>query len=337
MNSHINITKVFFVHSSITELITKAIIEDKKIRNYKIIHSKRYEPRIFKNYDIISKKIYINTKSKRKSTFKTLKLIYNISRITNFGRYYFYTPQVEAPVLHMLANYHKCDKVFHIEEGTGSYLRPSEMAERRGIKRPSLLEKLLNIGLIQDRVFFSDKYDGVFCFHNSAFPGFQNKNVLNMRSALEEIYLGEEQNYSGHAIFAFDSSTAVGSLDRQDVFDSVRSIVARCGDRPISYKLHPEQIGRDDEQFRSFFDAEIPNSREIGQNISVEAVMYRSHDSILFVNCSSLGMYAGMVGEKAYSFSKDLAKKNSKLESKIEEMPNVYWKYVESSLNVDCF
>ena len=261
-----------------------------------------------------------------------------VSNLTGEEHFHIYTNQTGLDFIRLFISHEKCQGFSYLEEGLYSYF-PAEKVNLElcpsgdATAFYKLLKRLnFNGRLSSDPVFFSDEYKEAFGISEAVFPGFRNKITLE-----NPFYNSEANNCLNGHIIALDALYEYGVVTKAVYEHAIKKMFLYFEARNIDQvwiKFHPEQYNiaahlAEIREVVAKYKRGI-NVKELPQTCLLELIAGNSLGNVEFyVFLSSVGLYAGMCGKKAYSFANFIAEKDNDYSKRIELLPDVFKRHVE--------
>jgi len=334
---------LFYIHSNITYLLSKAIIQyheiiDKDIviiKNRGVILSiddmNKYP--VYSISDLPSLDNHINF---LKSWSKLIQYEEFIRKAVNNEKYFIYVPLTMLRGIQILINNRNCEGFSIMEEGTDSYLLQDKLLEQHPTRKIKITEKIGYLGKVKNNYYIQGDYKNVYGISKKSFPDYKRKITLNNVFDFNSSY----SNHSYDHILILDAVSVYGDIKLEDHLYSIEKTMRYLMDRKIKkifYKYHPAQFGtieidRFEKLFFKFKDqislVKIPN------DIIIEELLINNKKITFYVNVSSLGMYAKEFGHNVYSFANFIIEKCPAYKKIFEIYPEYYIDNIQY-LNMD--
>lgn len=330
---------IFYVNSNIVEKVCKSIIEEEGMEDYKVIKEGRYSKE--KEKCKTAEEIYRLRRGKKREVLRNWSRIKSGDRIVSEiagGEFHLYAPYTHFEEVRMLLSHRLCSGFSIVEEGLMSYLTPDQMEKMVPPTTPSLGQKIKCLGRLGTYSFYREGYETLYATNAQAFPGRQNKKVLDVQFGEGK---GRAEIGKDECILVLDSLT---HYEKEKACTYVLSLSAALDVleeryEKIHYKLHPDSYGtwQADAMEAALGRLECP-VREIDRSASIEDVAIASPADVV-VDLSSVGLYCGMFSDgTVYSFhdilstadGTDCDQKPASAVSNIADcVPDVFWEHVE--------
>lgn len=306
---------VFWIHSHITWIISKLIIESKNLNqdDILILTYRRY-----KNNDPLFKKlksfelneVYFNSGFKKVlNTQKRIKTFNSTTKSILKNRFFqLYIPQTRIDAISILIENKLCIAFYYIEEGLSSYVSNNFENQSNLCNNVILsvfgLSKLKNS--FKQNYFLPNHSKLINCYTLSpdCFPTVKNKIVLS--------YSSSPINQTIEAILIFDALVSFNLLNLDDFIhllrDRVIPIIRKNGYTNVHYKFHPEQFNnqKEIEKVRTILKNENQNYIELEPQFILEDAVFSQQNLDVFCFVSSIGIYGTIGSKKVYSLFKHL-------------------------------
>jgi Alpha-2,8-polysialyltransferase (POLYST) len=305
---------LFFVHSSITFLMAKQIIKEEELdKKDCILIFDRIKP--FENEDLIQTvfpfetfpndffKVQLNSFLARKNV---IKLNQYLSEVAHNQRFVFYAPKAQANYFYLTINHPNCDSYFFMEEGSGVYSFANWHNPKKEIWLRQKFYDLNFFGKVPAVKHFYDgnhpKYKGVYCLHETAFKGFENKRILNLPFEIKQTLASFE------TVLVFSCEIEFGFMNADTYRYSINKLIAYLIKNNIQkahYKLHPGQ--KKDVSIALINEIIAENASkiqliELEQHVILEEIAVSSPNVSFYICTSSIGLYATLANKKVYSY-----------------------------------
>ena len=248
--------------------------------------------------------------------------------LTGGRRYHLYTPQTMEHIAQVLKNSRACDGFSFIEEGLYSYCSHAEIDRIHAPRRPKRWERLAYRNRIRSSRFFDEDYSGAYGVADAVFPGFDGRVVL-----ADVFSAASPAQVEGVAhLLVFDSLSVYGRVRLDTLLGVLRRLLQRLRDEQVTllhYKLHPAQVGSTEQ---AVIEAVLRDGgiavRRIDDEVSLEGLALASPRTRFYVNLSSVGFYAVLLGARAWSFAPWVAEVEPAFQRTIDLTPKVFAEHV---------
>lgn len=326
---------LFYIHSHITKKISKQIIKTKDLHKDSIfVFPSRYES--LSEYKTVNNidKIYALNYSTWKfyvNYFNILKADYFVSNLCDKDYFHLYLPQTRMPWIMMLMSHKLCAGFSLIEEGMASYYTKQAMENKYLGTNENLTKSLYSMFRLGKNDFFRDGYTKVYGLSQDSFPGFPRKEIIDIDFSNKKLE------------FEFTDDDCILVCETVAYFNKEKSTVYIAGFvmclkilqkkyKNVYFKLHPKQYNSWESLFfKNLIYEYFSEATEIPRNCSLEEIAATFQGIDFIVNLSSVGLYAGRLGNKVFSFSNILAKLGVGIKvvtNQIKMTPELFWKYV---------
>ncbi len=306
---------IFFVHSKITFLMSKKVIEYQRLPLDTCIfvfdrmatHSLDYGIRSIQlPFELFPKdyfRIRLDFWNARKS-INALDVF--INEQTGGEQFLFYVPKAQSNYFHLTITNNYCVGFYYIEEGYASYNKNGWFSKKKHLylrdwfygfifeKRVPSVKHFYEIN--------NQKYKGCYTLSPYSFEGFPNKYILELPFQIKE----ELNNYESILVFSCELEFGfIKSENFKFALEDLCKVFLEKKIKHLHFKFHPGQkqevsINLILSVFNQFRD-EI-DFVEIEDNISLEEIAVSSLKSQFYIINSSIGLYATIAGRKVYSF-----------------------------------
>lgn len=329
---------LFLVHSHITYLVARAVIDQRglateqvgffALRGFLPPADGRFDaPLVGFDHDLVPRR-----RKQRPSMRRAREMLADVdrqlTRLTGGRRFHLYTPQTMEPNIQVLKNSRACAGFSFIEEGLHSYCTRAQI-ERSHSPRPARLwERLAYRNRVRNARFFDPGNCAAYGVHPAVFPDLHGRRVLD------------------RAIVAIDPRLAAG-VEHLLVFDSLASYrrirlhsllavlqrlldwLAASGVDRLHYKLHPAQVGTDEQRtVEALLNRAGLRVERLADALSLEGLARARPDTNWYVNLSSAGFYAALFGATVHSFAPWVAAQEPPFQRYIDLAPPVFSEYV---------
>lgn len=262
----------------------------------------------------------------------------NVLKVCGDDEFVCYVPQTHQMLFQLLTSHPQCRGYYLIEEGLAAYRPLQQMKAAR--KSASSLLSLQWLELLWDHLNYGSYYQrkrylqdgenvsfrGCFTWNRFGFPLFENRVELTCPFTQSKEYPDLEALVVLDAVVeAGIVSSYVVTLALKDMFKELK----QRGIRRIGVKFHPETArlskekpewwGQAIQSLEGWFDVS-----NISQSVVVEDLVTRD-DMLVVVNVSSVGLYAGLMGQKALSIAGFIAKHaGSEYQLRVERLPKIW-------------
>jgi hypothetical protein len=326
---------VFYIHSPVTYLVSKAIIDYAKLDNKQILFLKSRGIEVDDKFKSELWPYTFNPQSFPthlnifKSFFKLKMFDEHVERVTDGQKFVLYLPQTSWRHAQLLISHKNCHHYNVIEEGLGSYRSKTYMEENWPNNALNIFDKLSYFNRIKDTKFIREDYSNLYGLSEESFPQYERKLVLKNFSIKNKNYT----YYENSVILVFDAVSVYNLTDLNFHLSAVDHLLSKKGlghfDKYF-FKLHPAQLSTVEE--KKFKDLLSSNKNyhfeELPINISLEEVALCAKNVNFYVNISSVGLYASIFNAKVYSYSYMISMLDPSYENVIKTLPDVYIKNV---------
>lgn len=334
---------VFCIHSPITYLMMRSIIEYKQIKTKDIIVFTRrgytFNWSEIKSYPLNAPKfegwnnenIFISI---IKTCFFILRFLYwiiNILKILGFRRCELYIPNSSILEWNLLSAPIFSNSFNYIEEG-GQYYK-KDWRYVKETKLP-LKERFLYFGLLKYKGLFSNRVKDTFAFSHkirNEIPG--TKVILSLSDIIQKF---KQQDNKKEIILAIDGGSTWQQAFTLEQHTSTIKLVLneikrKYGNIPFSFKFHPNQYNSEKEisTFRALIREFFPNAKELPPETILESYL-GNKNKIIYAGDSSLSLYSFILGYpiNSYILSYSNFNVNFTLENLRKKYPLFYIKYL---------
>lgn len=306
---------IFWIHSHITWLVTKGIIEkyglDKAhirlllVRNY---HSEDILFGDLESLEVDSIYLYKGIRNLKETKLAIKCFEDDFLNFTENKDFKFYIPQSKIDKVSILINLKTCQSFHYIEEGTASYMESyiTELESSKTKLRRALFGlKALETSL--DRNYFLPKHpklESYFVSNKEAFTFVDKAKVINLH--LFDKYLKNTPSEFDY-IIAFDALAVFGMLSMDDFTTLIKTVLfpflhtekAQC----IAFKFHPSQSETERKQLLELIENQTLTFKELPNSFVLESYLM-THKVNIINMVSSVGLYAVLSGNKVFSLKK---------------------------------
>ena len=319
---------LFFIHSNITALVSKLVIQHlsldyndviiscpssfkKSFSEFKEVHNVRYEIALKEDKKL---SYYNPTKYKRIDEY--------INSLVKDNKYALYLPHIVAKDYHIIASHPNCMKINFIEEGLSSYVFQTRFKgelfyEKSILKQFSLLIK--NTLYMNDRMrFFTPKhfFDTAyfkrqkiefFGLHHKSFNFIKNEKITILPNFISSTF----KEKSNKNYFLLDALTENNLLTTTTLIAALTSIIDKISSKEIYIKFHPLQSNEIKEQILIIIKHHNKNAIVLPDDLVLEEELKNTKDLLIIHGfVSSLLLYAKIFGHEVHSYV-DLLKEDN--------------------------
>ncbi len=325
---------LFYVHSHIVNLVAKQMIKEERImpedcffllsRNYKS-DFKNAIKLPYTHYPIDSFGVQILF---WKNWTRLEELNLWIERITGGNSFMFYVPQSGFNFFYLMVNHPKCQGYAYLEEGLCSYLTEDKLRSNK--KYFWLRDRWYDLNFKKKAPsvkHFYDldhrKYKGAYGISENSFPNLPRKKVLGL-----PFIKSKEKSVYKH-IVVLGQYVEYGEMKQETLVEAMRYFCSWLIHKKITsvhVKFHPVQRDKDSIlPLRSLFKSFLPDLEfvEMGPNAVLENIAI-STDANFYIVSSSVGIYAGIGGNKVYCLAKKVVDLEPKFQEKIDSFPEFF-------------
>ena len=337
---------VFLVHSHITYAVAAKVVEHERIdkRSVVLLASRGFLPPedrlrlvpIDYSFDPESFPRQANLLDSR----RRLRAMDHFLRDLVAGdRFHFYTPQTGQRFIQIIKSSPRCAGFSYLEEGLGTYLTREELEKIDRTKRATWLDRISYAGRIGDASFYDEGQDHAYCVHSAAFPGMQGRVVLHDvfspprdldLSAIRTVIVCDGMAWHGQV----RSASLLHALDR--VLDELRDE----GVTSVHFKLHPAQVGTDEENaIHALFrrHAESVAAKALPNEVSLEQLAFAAPHVRYLIGLSSAGLYAALMGRTVRSYARYVCEVEPEYACFVDQLPSLYRERLQFLGDADLF
>jgi len=329
---------LFLVHSHITHLVARAVVRHHQLDPAKVVFLVARGFAVPANadgpirsvsfgYELVPRK-----RKQRPSMWQGWKILAGITaqlrQLTAGHGFHFYTPQTLEPLAQVLKHHSDCRSFSFIEEGLHSYCTRAEIGRTHPLRRPRLWERLAYLDRTGPAMFFDPGYRHAYGVAAAVFPD------LERRVVLDDVFLpADPQRVDGiDQVLVFDSLAVYRRMRQQTLIDVVQRLLQQLSDEQagvLHYKFHPAQAGTPEQ---SAIEAVLRQggieTRRLDDDIALEGVALARPQTRFYVNLSSVGLYAALLGANAWSFAPWVAEVEPEFQRYIDLTPKVFGEHV---------
>lgn len=334
---------LFYLHSEITYLVSKCIIEHKGIEKKDVVFllQRNFQPsdneiQSFSNpFDTSPQSIKSHV-----NIFKSLKTRRSFNRylkeITRGQYFYAYVPGTHINSIQLIINHKKCKAFSIFEEGTWSYINYHHFSNvYRGKKVPKF-DRLGYLGQIKNYKFIDDRYEYIYGIDEHSFPGYERRVILDDLFHNLQYSVKDEYDYLNNAsIIVLDGLSQYNEISQGVHVFMVLKILRYIQHHNIDniyYKFHPAQLNTEEEKLfnRIFDEFSYGNSiKRMDDDVSLEKVIMAKQNLQFFMCMSSVGLYAIKYGHRVLSTMKIAEELDDKLKGNVKYYPDFFKEELE--------
>ncbi len=329
---------LFYIHSAITELVSYHTIRETGLPEEDIVFltNRNYKPNIklYKSVDFIYDaydSYFRGSKNLIKSWKRYREFNRYINSVVEGSDYYAYVPLTYPDFISLLIYNRKCTGYSIIEEGSFAYHPIEEVNTVYKMKRSFIWDDLGYFGTLRDCWFYNDDYDYVIGFSKDSFPGFKRRKILKRNNIVDFLKFNLKTNA---AIIVLSAESIHGEVPLSCYKSALKAFIndhfKDKKDVNLYYKLHPAQVGSEEEQvYDSFFQQEpFPNIERLPNDVSLEFLAQNENGVSFFVTASSVALYAKLFGRDVYSYVDYLIEFCPGYEEEVKKIPELLLKNV---------
>lgn len=299
---------LFFIHSQITLLVARLIIEQEHIRRsdavFLLSRGVQLEDNEIATFDFPFAKNTDSIPQTRNllACLKTLKQFDAfLLRVTEGNQFICYVPQNSIRALELMINSKRCKGFCIMEEGAASYSKLEDLNREYGSLRRSFWDQVGYLGRIGRRFFYRPDYIKVYGITPEAFPGFRDKVFLSTQL----LQRTDSQKMNNKTVLIYDDIIISDILIKSRVLSEIASFLKSYNNAgELYYKFHPMHSEAEKQSIRELMKEQISlDLIELENNFSIEMLAASARDLTFIVNLSSLGLYASFFGHKVFSFA----------------------------------
>jgi|GEM_PF-2041070 hypothetical protein len=302
---------VFYIHSQITLLIAKLIIEQLDLNKSDVIFLLNRGIKV-KDPDLAAIDVPFESDTKyipqTRNIVKCFQVLNDvdsfIEEVTGYNNYACYVPQNTIRFLELMINSKKCKFFSIMEEGAASYYKFDEINKEYGAVRGSIWDKIGYRGRIGKKYFYRPDYKNVFGITEESFPGYRDKILLSVDS----LRTNAQAEMDNQTILIYDDIIVSHLLNESKILVGVNSFLKEYNDcQVLFYKFHPMHNEDEKRKMRKEMSEQLSMRLvEIEDHVSIEVMAAQSKNLTFIVNLSSLGLYASFFGHKVFSYAVSL-------------------------------
>lgn len=334
---------LFVVHSSITEKVSRAIVDSLglELGDVRVLEARNYEvswPNVCAMqfpYTYL-REVFPTRIHFLKSWFDLRKLDKYIDMLTGKDEFHAYLPHTRMRAFQLLISSHRCAGFSYIEEGMLDYHPMDEANRLLGDARPDIWDRCNYPGRLGKNRFFEAEYDQAFAVTGSAFPGFDRVHRFGERALKPKKAEHPGVPDSLDCIIVLDSVSTFGLTSREAVMSALGRVCSDIAGRDlkcIGFKLHPDQIDTPyEDELESYFRTAFSDRRvlRIADSVSLEELAFQRQDCEFYVNVSSVALYASYLGCKVRTYAPLIAQADAKYGEVLKRLPKTFFECAEA-------
>jgi len=134
-------------------------------------------------------------------------------------------------------------------------------------------------------------------------------------------------------VLVFDSLSVYRRIGLDSLLNALRRLLERLsaeGVAHLHYKLHPAQVGSDEQQQieATLAASGIPVQR-LDDRLSLEGLALARPQTRFYVNLSSVGLYAALFGAPVFSYAQWVVELEPGFQRYLDQSPRVFAEHVE--------
>jgi len=332
---------VFYIHSSITEILAHAVIAHKAIEKRDVIFlfNRGYEPydNSYKSYRFIYSTHEINHLA-RKNLFVSWRKYFSfkkyIKTVTADRKYYAYIPQTYRHFFNLMINQTKCVGFSIIEEGSDSYYMSDKLQEIYPPLKQSFWHLIGYFNKIKDIEYYSNLADNFIGITPYAFPDYPRRMILDIDLLSHDTDI-EIFSFDNCHIIALDADSIHGFIPLNKSIKALKKVIQYIYrnygiDIRLYYKMHPAQLDTEEE---GIFDVQFKlitngKAKRLPNNVSLELLAKSSAEVYFYTGISSVSMYTKWWGKKVYSYINLLVDECPEYSNRLNLLPEILFKDV---------
>lgn len=339
---------IFYIHSFITYLVSKEVIKyyQLPVASCIFLYGRDFKPAT-PLAGLVEEEIPYSHHPVKSFTVKRLfwqswaelwAFDRYVKKLTRGQPFLLYTNQTGIDFICLFLTHKHCHGFSFLEEGVFSYHKQAVVnhilcpAGYATLIYKTLL--LMNYGgrLTWNKFFYSPGYTHVYGISPDAFPDFARKVLLTCPFTNSE-EKGDYQN-----ILVLDGAEAYGLVSNESMIAALRDALHKLvqkGVQHLSVKYHPEQLKNRVAltKYQALFQefATKIAIQELPQEVCLELIAGNQQIKKVefYVFLSSVGLYAGLCGRKAFSFAKLVVKYEPTYDNRLQLLPAIYKNLVE--------
>lgn len=335
---------LFLVHSHITHEVALAIIRRESIapQDAILLLDRKFEAKLGN-----IRAVPLDLPDEYFLIYKNpLRGWYHLSCIRQFidnlasDQFVFYFPHTFSDFANIGTSHPRCVGYSLMEEGLGSYFLADRMNK---VVPPAILgwkqrvlSKVLYGGYFSDRYFFRGDYLLAYCTSEHAFPDLARKVVLEIEPFEGRRRVGNLSSFE-RKVIVLDSVVETRMVAEEDFmagFDKLlKVLIERLREGEVVYfKRHPYQYVKREfsDHLIEYIKDRIPGHQfeELSGDVSLEW-MAGDVGVELYLNISSVSIYASRLGARVYSCAKSVGSSSPEFMRYLEGVPAVFHESVE--------
>ncbi|RPD45526.1 polysialyltransferase family glycosyltransferase [Paracnuella aquatica] len=322
---------LFVINSHITALCALSIIELRKLQIDEVViltmRGAKLKDTRFKHVDFIYPHI-VNPIPQTRNVLKARKVLKEfdifIAKITEGKEFYCYVNHNMARNTELMINHPLCNGFSIMEEGAAAYNSADFFKKKYSNRSPSIWDRVGYKNRIRKRYFYRPDYDNVYAVTSLAFPGFENKIVL------EKILSNGDSSYSKYNntnILVFDGAVTLEMIDIESFIEGLERFLSNVFNNDMAtvfYKFHPVQPTDERLVFEKYFASKKTiNFIKLPDEAILEEMISVAKNLKMYFNVSTISIYANALGHQCYSFSNILCSISKIFSDKIKDMNDV--------------
>lgn len=317
---------VFLVHSAITELVARRVIEHLGLERDEALLWRYREPAPPPAGDV--RGVFYGppllTGGLRRIRRRVRRMDDEMRE--RFGdSFHLYVPQVQLPWIQVATGHPACKGYSYIEEGMASYYTADQLERKVPRQPPTFLDHLRYRGRLIGGGFFEPGHAAAYGMEAETFPS------LDRRIVVGNVFEGAPPEGVPQGL---DWVLAVDHLDRAEgisaeaVLHGLQEALAWLraqGAGHVHVKLHPtQQAGEPAAKVQWVLDRAELDVRHLPTDLSLERLAASTPESRFVVGLSSVGLYAAMMGRRVVTNLKRVAEVSPAAWELYENFPESY-------------
>lgn len=326
---------VFFVHSYITDLVARRVVEVEHLSPQDVVF---LNARNFTSLNLPYRRADVSLLAKVKGSLPRRILVgwrevkardRQLLRLTGGAAFHLYTPQTMERYIQVIRSHAGCAGFSYLEEGLNSYCTRAEIERTHPPTEPRFREKLGFRFRVRESRFFEDGYTRVYGVSSEVFPDLSNRVVLtDVFSKTRDEQFAEIEN-----ILALDALTVHRRIRLKSLLAAITRLAAFLHSERITtihYKLHPAQdAGTEGVAIQAALREGGVRAVQLPDHVCLEELANARPGIRYFVNLSSVGLYAAIMGCRVFSYASWVAQAEPGFATYIELTPRVFKDKVE--------
>jgi hypothetical protein len=259
-----------------------------------------------------------------------------VAALTGGDEFTLYCPHTDLPMARLLLTHPRCRALHYVEEGTASYLKPSQLRGHSAGSLKAGLRQLLAGGRAPELPYYlPERFGKAYGISPHSFPELPRGVVLPLPFRSMVLTPAPGRNA---VVLVPDALVEFGFVEPELMLRVMHRLLDELlarGFREVLYKLHPVQAQRSES--RTFYEQDVFGPyrdrltvRELPGTTSLEDFAFSYPDVAFAIVGSSSGLYAALCGRKVFTIAPYLGQQSERAAAVLGRLPPVFFELMEA-------